>query len=148
MATKKTAKKVTKKAKAATKAATKAPRSGRLDSRDLAIELLAAKDNAVAFAEVLATARVSFGEQRLREAARKIEQSVPTLCGALDAAGLLTVGKQGRSPPAVGDARVYSVQAVANDPAFIRLPVSALGLVKGDRVAARFAAGSITVSRA
>lgn len=59
-------------------------------------------------------------------------------------------GKRGRSAARIGDNRQFSVQQVgvgeeASD-VFIRLPLSTLGVVKGQRVSCRFLEGEIIVS--
>ena len=56
-----------------------------------------------------------------------------------------TPGERGRPAAKVGDSRTYKVQQVGDGDAFIRLPVSLLGAVKGGSVTVTFGRDGITV---
>ncbi len=56
-------------------------------------------------------------------------------------------GGRGRSAPAKGTSRLYTVQTLKDsDAPFIRLPVSTLALGKGAKVAVKFSDGKIEVA--
>lgn len=60
-------------------------------------------------------------------------------------------GVRGRKPAKVGDKRLFSVQQITNaqgekGDVFIRLPLSTLGVLKGQKVAARFMDGEIVLT--
>lgn len=56
-------------------------------------------------------------------------------------------GVKGRKPVGVGESRTYSVQQIGEDgDEFVRLPVSLLGVGKGQKVSALFADGQIIVT--
>ncbi len=54
-------------------------------------------------------------------------------------------GERGRPAAKVGDSRAYKVQQVNDSDPFIRLPVSLLGLAKGQSATVTFEAGVIRV---
>lgn len=54
-------------------------------------------------------------------------------------------GERGRPAARVGESRSYKVQQVGDGDAFVRLPVSLLGAVKGATVTVTFGNGVITV---
>ena len=54
-------------------------------------------------------------------------------------------GERGRPAAKVGDSRAYKVQQVNDSDPFIRLPVSLLGLAKGQTATVTFEAGVIRV---
>jgi len=59
-----------------------------------------------------------------------------------------TPGVKGRKPVTSGQTRNYSVQQIGDDgDVFIRLPLSSLGLSKGERVSATFSANGVQVNR-
>ena len=57
-------------------------------------------------------------------------------------------GQRGRQPVKVGEERTYSVQQIEDGEPFIKLPVSALGLVKTGKALVRVFEGKIEVVRA
>ena len=60
----------------------------------------------------------------------------------------MTPGVKGRKPVTSGQTRNYSVQQIGDDgDVFIRLPLSSLGLSKGERVSATFSADGVQVNR-
>ena len=62
-------------------------------------------------------------------------------------ASAVTVGVKGRKPAKIGEARSYRVQQLGDDgDLFIRLPLSTLGVSKGDKVECSFQDGKIVVT--
>ncbi len=60
-------------------------------------------------------------------------------------------GQRGRKPVAVGEERKFKAQQITTDDGpgevFIRLPLSALGVQKGDKVLAKFEADGVRIVR-
>jgi hypothetical protein len=61
--------------------------------------------------------------------------------------GAITSGGRGRRGPQAGDRRDYKTQQIGDTEEFIRLPLSVLGVKKGDLVSVAFDSGAIRVSR-
>lgn len=57
-------------------------------------------------------------------------------------------GTRGRTPPKVGDSRLYKTQKVDRTGPFIRLPLDTLGRTKGQPVKVEFRDGSILITPA
>lgn len=56
-------------------------------------------------------------------------------------------GQKGRKAVQIGESRSYSAQMIGEDgDVFVRLPVSLLGAVKGNKVSAKFEDGKIVVT--
>lgn len=71
------------------------------------------------------------------------------ICGALEAyaatQGYSIFARRGRYSPRVGETRVYNVQRVKDDATFIRLPLSSLGVDRGNKVRVDFENGAVIV---
>jgi hypothetical protein len=74
-------------------------------------------------------------------------QEVAPLVAFMDTLHPAGDGSRGRSAPEVGDTRTYKAQVVKDGEAFLRLPLSTLGALKGENITVAFADGQIVVTR-